>query len=122
MNTDFVSFFKENKTLLKEYLDLRLQIFRLQAVQLLAESMSFFIWFIVVLFIVFFVLLFLGILFALWIAQLTESNLAGFAAAAGIFILLLLVVIIFRKTLFFNPIGKNIIRAAANQQDEPLED
>lgn len=122
MSSDFSSFFKENKALLKEYLELRLRVLKLQGVRAISDSLSFFIWFIVVLFFVFFILLFLGILLALWIAQLTSSTLIGFASAAGIFTLLLVVVIACRKPLFQNPISRIIIKATANEEDADDED
>lgn len=117
MSQDFNSFFSENKILLKEYLDTRLQLLRLQGVQLLSNSMSFFIWFIVLLFISFFILLFLGILFALWIARLTDSVIAGFASAAGIFSLVLVLVIVFKKSLFEKPISKMVIKATQEEEE-----
>lgn len=118
MSQDFSEFFSANKILLREYLDARLRLLRLQGVQLLSQSMSFFIWFIVAMFIVFFILLFLGILFALWIGKLADSVLIGFASAAGLFLILLLVLIYFRKPLFEGPVSKLIIRATTDDEDE----
>lgn len=116
--TDFTEFLKKNKTLLKEYIEVRLELFRLQGVKLLSKSLSLFIWITIALFLVFFTLMFLGMMFAWWIADISGSNVIGFAAAAGVFIVLLTVVVIFRKRLFQEPIGRLIIRETLDNDEE----
>ncbi|MBX3256540.1 MAG: phage holin family protein [Chitinophagaceae bacterium] len=118
MYTDFSEFLKKNKTLLKEYIEVRLELFRLQGAKLLSKSLSLFIWITIVLFLVFFILLFLGVLFALWIAEISNSHIIGFASAAGVFVLLLGIVIIFRKKMFQEPVSRLIIRETLDQEDE----
>lgn len=118
MYTDFTEFLKKNKTVLKEYVEVRLELFRLQGVKLLSKSLSLFIWITIVLFLVFFILLFLGMLFAWWIADISGSNIIGFASAAGVFLLLLGIVILFRKALFQEPVSRLIIREAMEQDEE----
>ncbi|MGN6492525.1 MAG: hypothetical protein ACTHLE_11060 [Agriterribacter sp.] len=115
---DFTEFLKKNKTLLKEYIEVRLELLRLQGVKLLSKSLSLFIWITIVLFLVFFTLMFLGMMFAWWIADISGSNVIGFAAAAGIFIILLALVVIFRKRLFQEPIGRLIIRESQDQDED----
>lgn len=114
-NLDFSEFFMQNKKLLKEYADARLELFKLQGVKLLSRSLSMFIWLTIVLFFSFFILLFLGMLFAYWIAGKTGSNTIGFASAAGLFILVLLLLFAFRKKWFQTPISNTIIREALDE-------
>ena len=119
-NLDFSEFIMENKKLLKEYADARLELFKLQGVKLLSKSLSMFIWLTIVLFFAFFILLFLGLLFAYWIAEKTGSNTIGFASAAGLFIVILLLVFSFINVWFQTPISNTIIREALDDDgNEP---
>lgn len=118
MQTDFTEFLKKNKSLLKEYVEVRLELFRLQGVKALSKSLSLFIWLTIVLFLVFFILLFLGMLFAWWIADISGSNIIGFASAAGVFVLLLVIVILGRKRLFQAPVSRLIIRETLEQEED----
>lgn len=118
MQTDFAEFLKKNKTLLKEYIEVRLDLFRLQGVKLLSKSIGLFIWLTIVLFLVFFTLMFLGMVFAWWIADISGSNIIGFASAAGVFVLLLTIVVVFRKRLFQEPVSRLIIRETLDQDED----
>ncbi|MBX3238451.1 MAG: hypothetical protein KIT80_06660 [Chitinophagaceae bacterium] len=117
---DLGDFFQRNKLLFKEYLEVRLELLKLQGVKLLSKSAGLFTWLMIVLFLVFFILLFLGMMFAWWIAELTQSNIAGFASAAGVFVVLLVICIVFRKKLFQQPIARLIIKETLDDEDEEL--
>jgi len=115
---DFTDFFQKNKVLLKEYLEVRLELLKLQGVKFLSKTAGLFTWLMVILFLVFFILLFLGMMFAWWIADLTHSNIIGFASAAGIFVVLLMICFLFRKSLFQKPIAKLVIKEALEEDEE----
>lgn len=115
---DLTDFFQKNKILLKEYLEVRLELLKLQGVKFLSKTAGLFTWLMVILFLVFFILLFLGIVFALWLAELTQSNIAGFASAAGVFALLLVICVLVRRPLFQKPIARMIIKEALEEDDE----
>jgi len=117
-NQDFSEFLRQNKNLIKEYTELRLELFKLQGVKLLSRSLSLFVWLTIVLLVIFFILLFLGMLLAYWIAEKTGSTLLGFAISAGAFGIILLFLVIFRKSLFRGPITRTIIREALEENQE----
>ncbi|MDX2045212.1 MAG: hypothetical protein SFU87_00405 [Chitinophagaceae bacterium] len=115
---DFAGFFKENKQLLKEYIDVRAGLLKLQAVKILSRSLSLLLVIVIVSFLALFVILFLGMSFAWWIAELTQSNTAGFAAGAGLFVVLLLLVIALRRPLFQNPLIRIFITESVKEMEE----
>jgi hypothetical protein len=115
---DFAGFFKENKQLLKEYIDVRAELLKLQAVKILSRSLSLLLVIVIVSFLALFVILFLGMSFAWWIAELTQSNTAGFAAGAGLFVVLLLLVIALRRPLFQNPLIRIFITESVKEMEE----
>lgn len=114
---DIGGFFRENKELLKRYLDARLELFRLQGVQLLSKGLGIFVWLIVIAFTVFFILLFLGMLLAFWLAARTGSTVLGFGVAAGLFLVLLIILVSFRRQLFQAPVSRIIIREILNERE-----
>lgn len=115
---DFTDFLSKNKVLLKEYLEARIELLRLQGVRFLSKTAGLFTWLMVILFLVFFILLFLGMMFAWWIAELTNSNIIGFASAAGVFVILLVICVLARKPLFQKPIAKMIIKEALEDEED----
>jgi predicted membrane protein len=120
MNTekDFSGFFQENKTLLKEYFELRFQLIKLQGVKILSRLMSLLIVIFIVGIFVLFVVLFLGLSFAWWLSDKSGSNVIGFAGAAGLFTILLIIVIVFRKPLFQSPLIRMFINESTKDSDE----
>lgn len=115
MGTDksFSGYFSENKTLLKEYLEVRVKLLKLQVIKGLSRSLSIFFAMLVVACFAFFVLFFLGLTFSAWVTERTASAVAGYAAGAGLFFFFLLLVIIFRKPLFMSPLIRVFIREMA---------
>jgi hypothetical protein len=115
---DFSGFFQENKALLKEYLELRFQLIKLQGVRILSRTLSLFIVLITVGIFALFVVLFLGLSFAWWLSEKTGSNTLGFAGAAGLFTILLIIVITFRKPLFQSPLIRMFIHESTKDMEE----
>ena len=112
------SFLKESKPLLKEYLETRLEIFRLQAVRIASQSAGYLIWVIVSLFILFIILIFSGIVLGCWLAAITGSYISGFGLTTLIYIVIFALLMLFRNSLFINPVMQSIIRKTLEEQDE----
>ena len=112
MSTDknFSAFFNENKALLREYLELRVRLFKLQVIKAMSRSLGLLFAMLVVAAIGLFVVLFLGMSFSFWLAEKSGSNTIGFAGGAGLFFIFLLLVIVFRKPLFMSPLIRLFIR------------
>lgn len=109
------SFIKENKTLLKDYIDVRWEIIRLESIRGLSKSMGYLVWLIISLFLGFLVFLFGGLTLGFWLSGLTGSNIKGFGLAALIMIALLVIIALMRNNLFIKPITEKII-AATNEE------
>lgn len=115
---DFSTFFRQNKALIREYIDVRTELLRLQGIRLLARSFSFLMVGVVVILMVLFVLLFLGIAFAFWIASLTGSQVVGFLSAAALFLIVLILFVVLRRAIFQNPLIRLFIRESDTVADE----
>ena len=115
---DFTSFFRENKALIREYIDVRTEILRLQGIRLLARSFSFFMVGVIIVLMALFVLFFLGIAFSHWIADIAGSQILGHLAAAGLFLFLLILFILLRRVLFQNPMIRLFLTESGPEDDE----
>jgi hypothetical protein len=112
------SFFKENARLVKEYVETRLEVYRLRMIRLAARSAGFLIWFVISLFLVFLLIIFSGIVLSLWLSDITGSFIAGFGITTLILFILILLLTAFRKALFINPIIRSFIRKQEEEKNE----
>jgi hypothetical protein len=112
------SFFKENARLVKEYVETRLEVYRLRMIRLAARSAGFLIWFVISLFLVFLLIIFSGIVLSLWLSDITGSYIAGFGITTLILFILILLLTAFRKALFINPIIRSFIRKQEEEKNE----
>lgn len=112
------SLLQETKPIIREYLDARMEIFRLQGVRIASKSAGFLIWVIISLFLLFIILIFSGIVLGCWLSSLTNSYTSGFALTTLIFLVIFALLAIFRNALFIRPIMQSVIRSAL---DEPKE-
>ncbi len=114
------SFFAENKKLLKDYLETRIALLRLQSVRTLSKSAGTLIWAIIAVFFSFVILLFAGLVLGFWFSALTGSYVKGFGLATLVFIFLFVLITIFRNTLFVNPMIQKII-AKSNERAKDVQ-
>jgi hypothetical protein len=107
---NFQTFFTENKKLVKEYFDTRVEIGRLRLIKMFSKSAGHLIWLIVMLFLFSLLCIFIGLVAGFWLSELTGSYTKGFGLTTlGIFVLVILIIAL-RKTLIVNPIIRTIIR------------
>ena len=104
------SFLKESKPLLKEYMETRLEIFRLQAIRIVSKSAGYLIWVLISLFLLFIILIFAGIVMGCWLSGLMHSYVLGFGLTTLIIVLIFALLAIFRNALFIQPVMQKIIR------------
>ena len=114
---DLGSFFKETRKILTDYLEARLEVYRLQGVRSISRMAGYFIWVIVFLFLLWLLLIFAGIVTGLWLSELTGSYLKGFGITTLIIVGFCILVFVFRKALFVDP----IIRAALQHSHSDKE-
>jgi hypothetical protein len=111
------SFFKENKKLAGEYLDTRMEIYRLKLIRILSKSTGYFIWIIISLFLLLLLMIFLGLVAAIWLSEITGSYVLGFGLVTLLILVKIIFLAFFRKKLFVNPIIRNVI-SRMNDGDE----
>lgn len=103
------AFIKENKTLLKEYLETKFEIIRLQGIKAFSKAIGYVIWILISVFLVFLVIIFLGLVLGFWLSELSGNLVIGFGLTTLILIFFLALLAIFRKSLFVNPVIKVMI-------------
>jgi|ERR1700722_5979674 len=117
------SFFRDNKDLLKEYMETRLEIFRLTSVRIISKSAGYLVWIIISLFLFFLIILFAGFVLGFWLSELTHSFVKGFGLTTLFLLLIFSILAIFRKSWFVNPVIKAVInRSAEDFEEEPDTD
>ncbi|MFI5154713.1 MAG: hypothetical protein ACHQEM_00915 [Chitinophagales bacterium] len=112
------SFVQESKPIIKEYMETRMEIFRLQGVRIASKSAGFLIWVIISLFLLFLILIFSGIVLGCWLSSLTNSYTMGFGLTTLLFLVIFALLAIFRNALFIRPIMQSIIRSALDDARE----
>lgn len=112
------SFFAENKTLLKEYLETRLEIYRLQSLRLFAKSAGLFAWVLLSLFLAFLFLLFGGMMVAFWFSSLFHSQVKGFGLVTLLILLVFILLAVFRKALFVDPVIQSVIQKSKEEEED----
>jgi hypothetical protein len=112
------SFFAQNKSLLKEYLETRMEIYRLQSVRLFAQSAGLFIWVLLSLFLGFLFLMFGGMMVAFWFSNMFHSYVKGFGLVTLLILLVFVLLAVFRKVLFVEPVIHSVIQKSKEEEDE----
>jgi hypothetical protein len=112
------TFFAENKTLLKEYLETRLEIYRLQSLRLFAKSAGLFAWVLLSLFLAFLFLLFGGMMVAFWFSNIFHSQVKGFGLVTLLILLIFILLAVFRRVLFVEPVIQSVIQKSKEEEEE----
>jgi hypothetical protein len=115
------SFLKNSKNMLKEYIETRLEIFRLSSIRTISKSAGYFVWVIISIFLLFLIILFAGVTAGFWLSELMDSYVKGFGVIVLVLILLFAVLAFFRKKLFVEPFMQIIIDRANEELNEEEE-
>lgn len=105
------AFIKDNKQVVKDYFETRLELYRLQGARQAAKIAGCIVWVMLALFLGFLFIIFGGITLGYWLSSLTGSYTAGFGLTALIVLLLIGLITALRKTLFISPVIRHIIRS-----------
>ena len=106
----------------KEYGELYLQLFKLNAVGALSQFVSYLIVIVVGAILLMTVLIFLAIIMVLWLKNVTGSLIYSLLIMSGIFVVLFLLLLLFRKKLMLNPIIKKLSSIMFSKESELLDD
>ena len=117
MEQDLFSFLNDNKKLLNEYVEVRINIFKLELIRTSSQISGLIIWLIISIFLLFLIFIFGGITIGFLFSDLLHSNTAGFAIATGLIIVTAILLTAFRKTLFINPIIRVLIKQYSHEDD-----
>jgi len=110
------SFFRENKDVIKEYLETRYEIIRLKGIRTISKIAGSLAWVLVSLLLGLLVLIFGGMTLGFWLSSVFESMTAGFGVTTLFIIFLLVLLTLLRKQLFINPVMRSIIKSSADDE------
>ena len=116
------SFISENKTVLKEYLETRMEIYRLQSLRIFSKSAGYFAWILVSLFLVFLIVIFGGLMLGYWFSSMLGSYTKGFGLITLLLIVVFVLLALFRKSLFVDPVVQSIIQRSREEETQEEED
>lgn len=106
----------------KEYGELYLQLFKLNAVGTLSQFVSYLIVIIAGVMLLVTVLIFLAIILVLWLKNATGSMIYSLLIMSGIFVVLFLLLLLFRKKIMLNPIIKKMSSIIFSKESELSDD
>lgn len=107
-------FYKENKKLIGDYIDTRIELLKLGAIKITAKTLSALLLIALISFMVLFFVLFLVIAFSWFMADQLGSASLGFLSGGGVFLLIIIVSVLFRRALFLNPLIRIFIHIATD--------
>ena len=105
----------------KEYGELYLQLFKLNAVGALSKFVSYLIVIIVGTILLVTVLIFLAVIMVLWLRNVTGSLIYSLLIMSGIFVLLFLILLLLRKKLMLNPIIRKMSSILFSKESELID-
>ena len=109
------SFISENKAVLKEYLETRMEIYRLQSLRIFSRLAGYFAWIIVSLFLAFLIVIFSGLMIGYWFSSLLGSYVKGFGLVTLLLLVVFVLLALFRKSLFVDPVVQSIIKKGRDE-------
>ena len=118
MSENLNDFYKENKRLVSDYVETRLDLLKLTTVRSLSRTLSMLILVTIISFMVLFFLLFLVIAFSWFMSDLLGSASLGFLCGGGVFLLILVLSVAFRKALFLNPLIRLFIQTSTQEEED----
>ncbi|HKK40965.1 MAG TPA: hypothetical protein VJ963_01060 [Bacteroidales bacterium] len=95
---------------IQEYIEVKLDLLRIQAAEIVSDFISKRRFLLVLVFLVSAILLFLSLSAAYFMASLLNSTELGFLCVAGFYFVLLMIFIILRKTLIDRPVIKSVMK------------
>jgi hypothetical protein len=115
-------FYTENKKLVNEYIETRIEIFRLKSIKMISKLLSILLLIFITSFMILFFLLFLVISFSWFMSDILGSAALGFLCGGLLFLGIMLICIIFRKPLFVNPFIRIFLKASLHEMHDEEEE
>ena len=108
--------------MLKEYLETRMEIYRLQSLRLFSKSAGYFAWIMVSALLAFLILIFGGLMLGYWFSSMLGSYVKGFGLMTLLLVVLFILLALFRKSLFVDPVVHSIIQKSREDEEEAASD
>ena len=118
---NFGSFIKENKKLLKEYLEARVELYKLKFVRLFSKLAGYLIWMIICLLLLWLLIVFIALVTGFWLSGITGSYTLGFGITTLVIGVLIIVIVLLMKKLLMNPIIRTIIKHTMEETEKEYE-
>jgi hypothetical protein len=116
------SFLKETKALLTDYIDTKIEIYRLLAVRSASCAAGFLLWITIITVLVSLFIIFLGLVTGFWLSEKTGSYRTGFGITAGLIAAAILLICALRRPLFINPMIRTIIQKFNQSKENNKEE
>jgi hypothetical protein len=113
------AFIAENKKLAREYIDTRLDIYRLQLIRAFSTSAGLLLWVVILLVLISLFIVFAGVVTGFWLSELTGSYSKGFGLTTLIILPVIGILALLRRPLFINPIIRAVINHTIEKQKDP---
>jgi hypothetical protein len=115
---DVWQFLEESKKTLQEYIELKIEIFNLKFIRKSSSIGGIIVWLLILAFLILLILFFAGITLGIWLSNVFNSYVLGFATTTGILVVITLVLTLARKKLFINPIIRIMVREQTRENEE----
>jgi hypothetical protein len=115
------SFFAQNKALLKDYMETRMKIYRLQSLRIFSKSAGYFAWILVSLCLAFLIALLGCVVLGFWFSGMVHSYTKGFGLVMLLIALLFILLALFRNSLFVNPVIQSVIQKSREEVEDENE-
>jgi hypothetical protein len=113
------SFVRENKKLAREYIDARLEVYRLQLIRSFSKSAGYLLWVVISLVLISLFIVFAGIVTGFWLSELTGSYVKGFGLTTLFILPVIGILTLLRRPLFINPIIRAVINRTMEKSENP---
>lgn len=115
-------FFDESGKKLKEYMDERALLLKMQAVEKTSKLVAVLFTTLILALLGFFILFFLSIMLGYYFASLTNSLYAGFGIVAGLYLILFIAILLLRKNVIEKYIINTVIATIFDKTGENNDD
>jgi hypothetical protein len=113
---DLGTFLKDSKKIAGEYIETRLEIYRLLVIRAVSRSAGLLLWVIISLILLALLMVFFGLVTGFWLSELTGSYTLGFGITAIAILLVIILLTLLRKPLFVNPIVRKMLENIHDEQ------
>lgn len=107
---------------LREYVNLKISLYKLMATEALAQAASHLMITIVLFLLGMFLLFFLSLAFVFWFGEQTGSTWGGSLIVAGLYLILIVIIFLKREKLFLNPLIQKLTLFIQEEEEASDED